>query len=1013
MLQKTPININFSQGLDLKTDPNQVSLGKFLALNNSVFDKAGRLTKRNGYGLLTTLPNAGQTNITTYNNSLIATGQSLYAYDSENDQWLNRGLTQPVSLNTTSLLKNSAAQTNTDMAIAPNGLVAFVYTEGGAQFYRVSDGINGSKIVGATALPNSATNARVYVLGAYFMITFSGVVSAVNEIQYIAIAWTSPQTPLAVATVAAAVSPAAHDEYVYSDGNGNTVMYFAWKSGSAVRVAQMTSTLVLGPPVFVGVPFAQTDLISLTVDYTQSPATLWVSYFDSFAQGIGAAALKTTDLSVIRAAGAINNSLGTNSNCLRICSTAQNKQLTVFQEIPNAYTFSPFAETNFVQYSTTTESSAPGNNHTVILRSVGLASKAILINGTSYFVTAYGEENQPTYFLTDNNGNVIMKLAYSNGGGYNASMVMSSLTSYNGAYYFSYLLKDFLVSTNKAQQTTNGHTPSSAIFTLTGVNMAQFSINAPAQYSSNIANNLFLTGGIVWDYDGSVATEQGFNVWPENIVGTTSMTGGSIAASTYYYVFTYEWTDNQGNINRSAPSIPIGVVTSGSTSTNTIKVPTLRISYKTNVRIVGYRWSTAQQEYFQFTSLTSPTLNDPTIDFVTFTDTLADASILGNPLVYTTGGVIENIGAPAASVSCLFKNRYFVVDAEDQNLLWFSKQVIESTTVEMSDLLTLYVAPTTGAQGSTGSITALGAMDDKLIVFKKDAIYYVTGTGPDNTGANNDFSDPIFVTASVGCANPNSIVLMPIGLMFQSDKGIWLLGRDLSTTYIGAPVETYNSNLVKSAVAVPGTNQIRFILDSAVVLMYDYYFSQWGTFSTLSAMSSTLFNGLHTYLNKFGQVYSETVGAYLDGSRPVTMSFTTSWINLAGLQGYQRFYFMYLLGTYYSPFKLNVQLAYDYNPNPIQSVIVTPDNASANWGGENLWGSGGNWGGAGNVLESRVFPDMQKCSSFQLIITEIPDQISALLYNTPVGQGLAISGLNLVVGAKKGYRTQKASRSFG
>ena len=74
-------------------------------------------------------------------------------------------------------------------------------------------------------------------------------------------------------------------------------------------------------------------------------------------------------------------------------------------------------------------------------------------------------------------------------------------------------------------------------------------------------------------------------------------------------------------------------------------------------------------------------------------------------------------------------------------------------------------------------------MDDKLIIFKKDAIYYITGTGPDNTGANGTFSDATFITSTVGCANPSSIVLMPNGIMFQSDKGIWLLDRQLGTTY--------------------------------------------------------------------------------------------------------------------------------------------------------------------------------------------------------------------------------------
>ena len=118
----------------------------------------------------------------------------------------------------------------------------------------------------------------------------------------------------------------------------------------------------------------------------------------------------------------------------------------------------------------------------------------------------------------------------------------------------------------------------------------------------------------------------------------------------------------------------------------------------------------------------------------------------------------------------------------------------------MSDLFTFFVPPTTATQQSTGPIKSLCPMDDKLIIGKDNALLYINGNGPDNTGANNQYSDPIFITSGVGCSNQNSIVLIPNGLMFQSNKGIWLLGRDLGTQYIGKDVESLvNMNVVLSA----------------------------------------------------------------------------------------------------------------------------------------------------------------------------------------------------------------------
>ena len=191
--------------------------------------------------------------------------------------------------------------------------------------------------------------------------------------------------------------------------------------------------------------------------------------------------------------------------------------------------------------------------------------------------------------------------------------------------------------------------------------------------------------------------------------------------------------------------------------------------------------------------------------------------------------------------------------------------------------------------------------------------------------------------------------------------------------------------------------------------MYDYYYQQWGTFTNLSAISATLYQSTHTYLSAYGTILQETPGYYTDGSSPVLMSFKSAWITLAGLQGYERFYQMLLLGKYYTPFKLNVQIGYDFNEYNTQSIIVSPDNYTPNWGGSSSWGATPQWGGPGNVFESRVFPRQQKCNSFQIQITEVYDNS----YGVLPGQGLYLSGMTLVTGMKKSYRTQKASRSFG
>ena len=142
--------------------------------------------------------------------------------------------------------------------------------------------------------------------------------------------------------------------------------------------------------------------------------------------------------------------------------------------------------------------------------------------------------------------------------------------------------------------------------------------------------------------------------------------------------------------------------------------------------------------------------------------------------------------------------------------------------------------------------------------------------------------------------------------------------------------------------------------------MYDYYYQQWGTFVNVPAISSTLYEELHTYIDKFGQVFQETPGLYMDGSNPTLMAFTTSWINVAGLQVYQRAYFFYLLGKYISPHFLQVSIAYDYNQSAFQSTTITPNNYSPAYGQPSPYGQQQNYGGPGDKEQWRIFLQKKK-----------------------------------------------------
>jgi hypothetical protein len=145
----------------------------------------------------------------------------------------------------------------------------------------------------------------------------------------------------------------------------------------------------------------------------------------------------------------------------------------------------------------------------------------------------------------------------------------------------------------------------------------------------------------------------------------------------------------------------------------------------------------------------------------------------------------------------------------------------------------------------------------------------------------------------------------------------------------------------------------------------------------------------------------------VDGSSPVLLGFTTSWFNLATLQGYERFYDLYILARYLSPHFLLVQIAYDYNDSIVHQKIISPDNFSSS--APSPFGVPVPFGAPGNREQWKIDAKKQLCQSFQLTFSEIFNPAPGAV----PGAGFTMSGLTMNVGIKKSTRPVRGSNSGG
>lgn len=984
-LSEQRLALSFAGGIETKMDPKAVPTARLLALENAIFSRAVSLVKRFGYSSLglsvlgAVEPYDHPRGMGVRGDELVLfTDDSSYSYVEGAAAWDEIGGVASVMQSDRTLCKTISAQTGGDYAAVNGiGLAAWEDSRGGVYFAVVEDN-EGRITVSPTQASATGTRPRCVRCGDRLALLWAE--AALGHVSVIMIDPAQPHTydttqfPRVLVDDLVTAAP-NYDAAFVGDQHAlsRAAAAICWNGLAGVRIGWLDPSGVIGSPV-TGWPTALT-IVSPVTPVTVGPtmavapwkhdrvAIAWagaasscVQSFDAMADDFADAGTQELLVAGVDAMAIAWRYQFVGGDTALDGSDAVEIWLEDRNAVPSLSTVSR------MRYSTAFGLYA--DPQPAILRGSVLASKAwtdCAELDAAYRTHTAESDHAYVTLLHDvplfgvllavrDDGLCIARSLPGNAGDAPAYSHLPSVFddgSGGRAFRWTAVYKSKLESVNED------------VFTEDGLRLITLDFAASELHQSVYAGRtLYLGAACPQLYDGAGWAESGFHYAPDWESGTTLETlsaagTGGMTNGVRGYVFWYEATLANGEIVRGPVSKPYEVTTTGANDRVTLAVPTLRLSAfglaREDCRVVAARSVDGNAaEYFRVTSTDPSTAgaangyvaNDLDADTVNVIDDLSDDDlILGEPL-YTTDGVLSNDPLPGAGVIAAGKGRIFVGDPSNTSAINYSQEQAEGYAMEFAPELRIVYPPAGGA------VTAVAEMNGAVIGFKRSAIYGVTGDGPLADGVTGGWSQPQLVSSDVGCIGQRSVVSTPVGIMFQSVKGIYLLGRDMQTSYVGAPVEAYNSQTITRATLIEDAHQVRFLTDDGSTLLYDYQFQQWSTFSNHEGIDSAIVDGVYHYLRTDGRVFKQA-STYSDDNLQIPEVIETAWMHLSQtIQGFQRVWYAQVIGTWKSAHVLRMQWMTDYDVDGNWSDPVTFD--ATDQGGTN-YGAGaygsGNYGG--------------------------------------------------------------------
>lgn len=888
-LQWMRMEFPFAKGLNQKVDPRLVQAPELVRAVNIEHDELGGLRLRYPFANIGSNIFGGGTisgcrRIYAVGNELILFTQTgLYSWSSQRSAWVLKGTHLAIKMDEEPVFVTTGDQIECDRAEL-NGTVVYTWSDASQVYAAAVDKATGAVLASPTAISGAVERPRVVALQTKILLF---AVTSTPNLVVRAVDPAAPATGFASAATILVAGGAGFDD-IYDVVAG--VDDAADRALFAVRLTPNTSYTV---------GTVTTGLVSATSTKARpcsGPIAIACNTTGETALVVRADGTNIEGdfitIATLADAANVNLAIGTGTSTI-------NNVTAVFRNEEQASVFwTSNQQTNATDWDTdynTVDIDGTLGTAASFIRRLALASRAFVYDQQAYiWLQFFGESSfsgaspsefraqlQNTYFLYRADGLLCGKAAWQRSAGTGTQGHLPGVALTSGTTGFSWCGGERrIVPLGDKHLGYADRGPRDITFT--------FDSNE-ARRVAKIGNTVYITGAEILAYDGTELVEAGFHLYP-HYFGAIEVGTGNVADGTYTLKVSWRYDNKRGERERSTTATTGQVtIAAGPNGISTVSWIPLYATHKGN-NVVVESWRTpvnaTDDSPFYLTtsqdpaSTTNPNryvANDTTAGTLpTFNDELADADLTTKETHPENFGVLENMGAPAATLIVANDTRLFLAGiAGAPHTVVYSKQREDGQLVAWNEALSVQI-PEAG-----GPITGLAFLNETLIVFRETAIYALSGAGYDNTGGGANY-EPRLLSSTEGAVNHESIALTPMGLIFKSNKGWYLLNRGWSTEYIGAPVCDYDSETVYAAHVIENRHQVR-ILTSGRMLVLDYVANAWSEWSISDGLHACMWNGTHHYLATAAVKAEQASYATADYGWDVEML-----IHLNGLQGFAR-----------------------------------------------------------------------------------------------------------------------------